>query len=277
MLYFINNMPKFSSKINVQLIAEVFFNAGIRDVVISPGSRNGGLTMQFVNDDRFNCYSIVDERCAGFVALGMAKKLKAPAVICCTSGSAGLNYYPAVAEAFYQNVPLIVLTADRPEDYVDLFDGQTIRQENVFEKHSLFNTQLSESEEDVEITNNFLKIKEALKVSINKNGPVHINMPFSEPLYEFTSQKLIDFEKLNIEGSPTEPIAWNELIKELNQSEKIMILVGMQEKDSTFQATMEQLSTYENIIILTETTSNLYLKNSISKIDITLGGGEEFS
>src|SRR5690554_1876938 len=145
-------MPIFSSKINIQLIAETLINAGISNIVISPGSRNGGLTMQFVNDERFKCYSIVDERCAGFVALGMAQKLKEPVVLCCTSGSAALNYYPAIAEAFYQNIPLIVLTADRPANYVDLFDGQTIRQENVFEKHTQHNIQLSEAESDTEIT-----------------------------------------------------------------------------------------------------------------------------
>ena len=103
-------MPKYSSKINIQLIAETLLKSGISNIVISPGSRNGGLTMQFVNDDRFTCYSVVDERSAGFVALGMAQKLNEPVVVCCTSGSAAVNYYPAITEAFYQNVPMVVLT-----------------------------------------------------------------------------------------------------------------------------------------------------------------------
>lgn len=263
-------MPIFSSKINIQLIAETLINAGISNIVISPGSRNGGLTMQFVNDERFKCYSIVDERCAGFVALGMAQKLKEPVVLCCTSGSAALNYYPAIAEAFYQNIPLIVLTADRPANYVDLFDGQTIRQENVFEKHTQHNIQLSEAESDTEITNNFLKIKEAVQIAYNRNSPVHINMPFSEPLYEFTSEKLINFEKLSMNHQSSETIPWDILKNELNQSQKIMVLVGMQSKDQELQEMMERISEHDNIIILTETTSNLHLRNSISQIDVVL-------
>lgn len=263
-------MPNFSSKINIQLIAETLFNAGIKDIVISPGSRNGGLTMQFANDDRFNCYSIVDERCAGFVALGMAQKAKKPVVICCTSGSAALNYYPAIAEAFYQNIPMIVLTADRPADFVDLFDGQTIRQENIFQKHVYHSVQLTEDENDSAITDNFLNIKNTLNIVFKKNGPVHINMPFSEPLYEFTNEKLINFEKLSIKEVSTEKIDWERLHKEYNEVERIMILVGMQNKDTSFQNLMNKVSAYDNVIILTETTSNLNLKSSISQIDLVL-------
>ena len=128
-------MQKRSSKFNVQLISEAFIQFGLKDIVISPGSRNGGLTMQFVNEPSFKCYSIVDERSAAFVGLGMAQKTRKPVVICCTSGSAAANYYPAITEAFYQNVPLVVLTADRPEKFTDLFDGQTIRQQGLYDKH----------------------------------------------------------------------------------------------------------------------------------------------
>ena len=87
----------------------------IKHIVISPGSRNAPLTLGFSNDNFFNCYSIVDERCAAFFALGIAQKTKTPAVIVCTSGSALLNYYPAVAEAYFSGIPLLVLSADRPE------------------------------------------------------------------------------------------------------------------------------------------------------------------
>lgn len=148
-----------SKKINVQLIVEAFYAMGIRDIVISPGSRNGALTMDFVNHGGFATHSVVDERSAGFVALGMAQKTEKPVVVCCTSGSAAANYYPAVTEAFYQNIPLIVLTADRPANFTDIFDGQTIRQENLFEKHTFFNTQLSEQDDDEQIYENFIKIK----------------------------------------------------------------------------------------------------------------------
>src|SRR5690606_27791953 len=109
---------------------------GISDIVISPGSRNAPLAIHFSETDGFNCYSIVDERSAGFVGLGMAKSGEKPVAITCTSGSAAANYYPAITEAFYQNIPLLVLTADRPTDFVDIFDGQTIRQKDLFQQHS---------------------------------------------------------------------------------------------------------------------------------------------
>ncbi|NNF86395.1 MAG: 2-succinyl-5-enolpyruvyl-6-hydroxy-3-cyclohexene-1-carboxylate synthase, partial [Winogradskyella sp.] len=86
----------------------------IRHVVISPGSRSAPLTIGFTADDFFKCYSIVDERCAAFFALGIAQQLKRPVALVCTSGSALLNYYPAISEAYYSNIPLVVLSADRP-------------------------------------------------------------------------------------------------------------------------------------------------------------------
>lgn len=101
-----------------QTVILLFKSKGIKHVVISPGSRNAPLTIGFTNDPFFFCYSIVDERCAAFFALGMAQKLQEPVGILCTSGSACLNYYPAVAEAYYSNVPLIILTADRPKHLI---------------------------------------------------------------------------------------------------------------------------------------------------------------
>ncbi|MGE5942929.1 MAG: thiamine pyrophosphate-binding protein, partial [Flavobacteriales bacterium] len=105
----------------------------IKHIVISPGSRNAPLTIGFTSDPYFLCYSIVDERSAAFFALGIAQKLQQPTAIVCTSGSALLNYYPAIAEAYYSDIPLVVLSADRPKHLIGIGDGQTINQKNVFE------------------------------------------------------------------------------------------------------------------------------------------------
>ena len=129
-------MKQFSSKRSIQILAHLLKEYGISDIVISPGSRNAPLAIHFSETDEFNCYSIVDERSAGFVGLGMAKNMKKPVALTCTSGSAAANYYPAVTEAFYQNIPLLILTADRPSDFVDIFDGQTIRQKDLYQQHS---------------------------------------------------------------------------------------------------------------------------------------------
>ncbi|MEN8798223.1 MAG: thiamine pyrophosphate-binding protein, partial [Flavobacteriaceae bacterium] len=108
---------------------------GIDNIVISPGSRNAPLILGFTLDPFFKCYSIVDERSAAFFALGIAQQLKRPVVLLCTSGSALLNYYPAVAEAYYSDIPLVVISADRPSYKIDIGDGQTIRQDGVFDRH----------------------------------------------------------------------------------------------------------------------------------------------
>ena len=125
-----------------QTVVQLCKLKNIKHIVISPGSRNAPLTLGFTNDDFFNCYSIVDERCAAFFALGIAQQIKEPTAVVCTSGSALLNYYPAVAEAFYSDIPLIVLSADRPKHLINIGDGQTINQKDVFEKHILFSANL---------------------------------------------------------------------------------------------------------------------------------------
>src|SRR6056300_930122 len=110
-------------------------NFNIERIVISPGSRNAPLTLSFSADSFFKCYSIVDERSAAFFALGIAQQLKKPVALVCTSGSALLNYYPAIVEAYYAQVPLVVISADRPPYLIDKGDGQTIRQDGVFFNH----------------------------------------------------------------------------------------------------------------------------------------------
>lgn len=263
-------MQQFSAKLNVQLIAEIFAQSDILDIVISPGSRNGALTMQFTNDSRFNCYSIVDERSAAFVALGMAQSMQKPVVICCTSGSAAANYYPAITEAYYQNIPLIVLTADRPANYTDLFDGQTIRQENMYENHVYHSTQLLESEDEESLTENFSKIKKSLVAAFHNSGPVHINMPFSEPLYTSTQEKLINLDTINFPITAREKIDWTLLENEYYAGQKVMILVGLQYPDDALERLLQKISDFENIIVLTETTSNLHHNQFIAQIDAVL-------
>lgn len=258
---------KFSKKLNVQLLAETLLAFGIEHIVLSPGSRNGALSTHFTHHPEFKTYSIVDERSAGFVALGMAQQLRKPVVLCCTSGSAAANYYPAVTEAFYQNVPLIVLTADRPEHLVDNFDGQTIRQKNLFELHSYHNTQLSEDESTETLTDNLGLIKKAIKSCLHDFGPVHINMPFSEPLYEFQDTIDIQFDKFELPEKDKVEFDLNEFSSIWNSVEKKLILVGMQFPDEKLNHLLNELSDDDSVVILTETTSNLHSTIFFNKID----------
>ena len=260
-------MKKKSNLLNVQLVAETFLAANIQHIVLSPGSRNGALTMQFANDDRFITHSIIDERSAAFVALGIAQKLRQPVVICCTSGSAAANYYPAVTEAFYQNIPLIILTADRPEHLVDNFDGQTIRQKNLYQSHSYYSTQLSEKDDTETLTENMLKVKDALTKSKQCMGPVHINMPFSEPFYGSTVEQLITIETLLIPEKEFPEIDIFALSRKWNLAQKKLVLVGLHPTDKHFNQLINSLANDPSVVVLTEVTSNIHNNLFINKID----------
>jgi len=239
---------------------------GIEHIVISPGSRNAPLIISFTNHPNFSCYSIVDERSAAFFALGIAQQNQKPVVLVCTSGSALLNYYPAVAEAFYSDIPLIVISADRPQELIEIGDGQTIIQENVYKNHIIY---FANCKEETDSQNyNEVEINKALNSSIEKNGPVHINAPFSEPLYG-TSETLECFPtvidpQINKEN---EPIDLNDMVTRWNRSKRKMILVGVLPPDQIEKKWLEELALDPSVLVLTETTSNLNYKSIFPSID----------
>ena len=270
---------------------------GIQHIVISPGSRNAPLTIGFTNDPYFKCYSIVDERCAAFFAMGIAQQIQKPTAVVCTSGSALLNYYPALAEAFYSSIPLIVLSADRPKHLIGIGDGQTINQKNVFENHILYSANLKLDlkdeknvpgneelpmmkniedkierflglQKDIQ-THNEEEIDTAINFSIIKKGPIHINIPFDEPLYQTV-------EKPTVKPKATEPLVKPRSIEnytmqtcldDWNLAAKKMILVGVNNPNEIDKKWLDDLANDNSVIVLTETTSNLYHNSFISSID----------
>jgi len=249
-----------------QLVISACYQFNIDTVVISPGSRNAPLTVGFSNHPAIKTMSIVDERCAAFFALGIAQQTQKPVAILCTSGSALLNYYPAIAEAFYSNIPVVVISADRPKHLIDIGDGQTIRQENVFENHILFSANLIDDDSEKEFNTNI--ISEALQTATSKKGPIHINVPFDEPLYE-TVETLKEFELPNVISSTAEKshINFDELVSIWNVSFKKMILVGANYPDAKLQMLLNQFEEDNSVIILTETTSNIASGKTINSID----------
>ena len=260
-----------------QSIIEICNAKGVHDIIISPGSRNAPLTIGFTNNPKFRCYSISDERCAAFFALGIAQQTQKPVAVVCTSGSALLNYYPALAEAFYSQIPFIVISADRPTDKIDIGDGQTIRQENVFLNHSLYNANLTEAASK----ENDVNINEAINVAIAQKGPVHINVPFEEPLYETTKKLSVDCNiydtfKINNFVSQDDIASFSNL---WNQSDKILILVGECTPNSVEQKWIDHLASFPSVVVLTETISNLHHPSLINTIDtlITPFGSKEFT
>lgn len=248
-----------------QSIIEICSAKGITNIIISPGSRNAPLTIGFAQNSNFNCYSIADERCAAFFALGIAQQTKFPTAIVCTSGSALLNYYPAVAEAFYSQIPLIVISADRPQNKIDIGDGQTIRQQNVYENHSVFNANLTEEASE----ENDLKINKAIETAILQKGPVHINAPFEEPLYETVEILSVQSKITNAEEMIASKIIENveDFVSIWNSAKRKLVLVGVNEANSIDEKTIENLVKDPSIVVLTETTSNLHHPSFINSID----------
>ncbi|MEO6175275.1 MAG: 2-succinyl-5-enolpyruvyl-6-hydroxy-3-cyclohexene-1-carboxylic-acid synthase [Flavobacterium circumlabens] len=248
-----------------QSIIEICLAKGITTIIISPGSRNAPLTIGFAQNANFKCYSIADERCAAFFALGIAQQTQQPTAVVCTSGSALLNYYPAVAEAFYSQIPLIVISADRPQSKIDIGDGQTIRQQNVYENHSVFNANLTE-EASVE---NDLKINKAIETAILKKGPVHINAPFEEPLYETVEALSVKSKITNTEPSLETKTIENseEIVSIWNSARRKLIMVGVNEANAIDAEITENLAKDPSVVVLTETTSNLHHPTFINSID----------
>lgn len=248
-----------------QSIIEICLAKGVKNIVISPGSRNAPLTIGFVNNPEFNCYSIADERCAAFFALGIAKQLQRPVAVICTSGSALLNYYPAFAEAFYSQIPLIVISADRPQNKIDIGDGQTIRQENVFKNHSLFNANLTE---EASVAND-IKINKAINKAVSKKGPVHINVPFEEPLYQTISELNVAVSIVDVKETKNKNSIGkiNKFISIWNTSRKKLILVGENRPNEIDSAIIDWFAKDESLVVMTETTSNLHHPSFINSID----------
>lgn len=259
-------MKQFSSKRSIQILAHLLKAYGIFDIVISPGSRNAPLAIHFSETDELNCYSIVDERSAAFVAMGMAKSTKKPVVISCTSGSAATNYYPAITEAFYQNTPLLILTADRPTDFVDIFDGQTIRQKDLYQQHSYGDFQLLEDSMENADEENFSIIKKAIEVCFEKQGPVHINIPLEEPLYNMVSE-LPNFPPVEKTIRETVYDLPPNLVAEWNTSKRIMILVGTRDFSEELEMQLSQLVKNHSVVVLKEANSNLKHDKFFAHID----------
>ncbi len=255
-------------------LAKLLKARGIKHLVVSPGSRNAPVVSVFCNDPFFNCLVIVDERSAAYFALGMALSLQKPVAIVCTSGSAALNYAPAVAEAFYQKVPLLVLTADRPVEWIDQGDGQTIRQKEVFKNYVKASYELPERiHSRDELWYNDRLISEALNACLlPQPGPVHLNLPFIEPLYGFPLDSAHQPKAINT--LQTRNLISSEQLSEINtiwqQSKKKMILVGQQHPDHTTKNWLVKLAKDPSVVILTETTSNLNHPSFIQTIDRNL-------
>ena len=256
---------------NVRILISLLVQKGIKEVVLSPGSRNAPLLVSVAREKRLKHHVIVDERSAAFFALGIAQQTGQTVALICTSGTALLNYSPAVAEAYYQGIPLLVISADRSSEWIDQDDSQTIQQQGAlcnFVKKSFQLPTAITCNEDHWHTNRL--VNEAINLSQHgRKGPVHINVPLREPLYGFqhesiTSERVI--KTLKETPSLTAEISQN-LREEFFLCPKVMIIAGFHEPDPVLQQHIKLLASLPNVVVLTESVTNLSIPLVISTID----------
>jgi 2-succinyl-5-enolpyruvyl-6-hydroxy-3-cyclohexene-1-carboxylate synthase len=259
-----------SDKPIVKALVELCHLHGVEQVVISPGSRNAPLIISFAGYEKFECLSIVDERSAAYFALGLARETKKPVAIVCTSGTAGLNYAPAVAEAYYQQVPLVVITADRPKEWINQADGQAIEQPGIYNnfiRHQC-TLPLSGGHKDDEWYMNRILNEAFQKCTGTIPGPIHINVPMREPLYGKTVYSDSPARKIEVltGDSQLSPDAISLLTNDMLRYERVMVLTGALHHDPAMKQALEALAA-KGVVVLTETLSNLNSERFIQNMD----------
>lgn len=243
-------------------IVSVCHGHGIKTAVISPGSRSAAITLAFNAHPDIDVKVVGDERSAAFIATGIAQQQKKPVVLVCTSGSAVLNYAPAISEAYYQEIPLLVLSADRPPEWVNQYDGQTIQQSAILGKHvkASYDYPVDVSHSDAlwhanRITN------EALIASMSEpKGPVHINIPLREPFYPEKDEKL-DFPSTRIiKQTTSRPLLVDDLLEELkaewNQYKRKVIVIGQTVRDVELTTVLNDFARRTNTVIINDVIGN---------------------
>ncbi|MFK7978894.1 MAG: 2-succinyl-5-enolpyruvyl-6-hydroxy-3-cyclohexene-1-carboxylic-acid synthase [Saprospiraceae bacterium] len=268
-----------SNKPHIRNLVEICALKGIEQVIISPGSRNAPLVISFGEHSKFDCISIPDERVAGFFALGIAQQTRKPVIITCTSGTASLNFAPAIAEAFYQKIPLLILTADRPVEWIHQGEGQSIAQRNVFANYVKRSYELPQEVKDKDgLWSANRIICEAIdQTTEGSGGPVHINIPFQEPLYDTKDYTHLPLPKI-INTAAFEkrllPIQLSTFVNIWQSSNKKMILGGLLPLDKrgniALNKQLKKISQDPTVAVLPEITSNLHHKNFVADFDSVL-------
>ncbi len=255
---------------NLNRLPAWLYSAGVRDVVVSPGSRNAPLIVALQRFGRIRLHSVRDERSAAFIAMGFCLE-GSPAAVCCTSGTALLNFYPAVCEAYYQRLPLIVVSADRPPELIDQWDGQTIRQPDVFAAHIRARVQWPDqlaspyAAEDIDSA-----MQLALETATGReSGPVHINIPLRDPIYQGFDAEIpypdIAFTPELPLPEPPEVPAWKQDLG------KVLILCGQHRPDAVMQQALTRIGT--KFPLLCDISSSMLAAQSVHHWETLLSFG----
>jgi 2-succinyl-5-enolpyruvyl-6-hydroxy-3-cyclohexene-1-carboxylate synthase len=253
-------------------VLKVLSKAGMRHLVLSPGSRNAPLMIALKHFPEIHVHLQPDERSAAYIAMGLSSISGAPAACCCTSGTAAANFLPAVIESHYMQIPLVCITADRPLESVDMRTGQTIRQRGLFGDYAL--QYFNECDEAVDTA--------ALLYHLQKNTPLQINLAFAEPLYLEDALPDVKLDDLTFEKN-VPPIS-DEVIALLNRAKKPLLIIGQMEVNEQMQTELtnwisagfdligEPLSNINGIVH----HYDLWLKNHEVEHDLVISMGRDW-
>ena len=245
----------YSNKENVNILTSLLLEYGVSDAVVCPGSRNAPIVHNLSVCEAIRCRPVTDERSAAFYALGLAIATRRPTVVCVTSGSALLNVMPAVAEAAYQHVPLVVISADRPQQWIDQLDGQTIPQSDALGRFVRKAVQLPEPHNDEERWLCRRLVNEAMHLATCRLGaPVHINVPISEPLFEFSTEQLPQLSRFNNIKRAAINDASMDMPDAFHDATRPMIVIGQLAHGTISHETIRSLS--EKYVVMSEPLSN---------------------
>jgi 2-succinyl-5-enolpyruvyl-6-hydroxy-3-cyclohexene-1-carboxylate synthase len=262
-----------NSKTSCEILAKVLAGHGVSDAVVSPGSRNTPLILALDDEPGIKLHTVIDERSAAFIALGMSQISRRPTVLCCTSGTALLNYAPAAAEAYYQGIPLIILSADRPEEWIDQDDSQTLRQFEALRNYVKASYDIPEFDfgnTAMQWYTNRIANDACLTAVTGHPGPVHVNLQFDNPLSEprtsIGPQRIVADTGCHTVFPPS-------LMKELAEyaaTRKVLIVAGGNPPGHRVNRAFAILSHIPNVAIWCETTANIHTPGTINCIDRTL-------
>ena len=249
-----------------QIIISLLKQYGITHCVLSAGSRNVPFVHSIEEDPEFHCYSVVDERSAGYFALGLAQELNEPVVISCTSSTATCNYWPPVAEAFYQGVPIVVLTSDRDPQMLGQWEDQMIDQVGMYDRHVRKSVNLPIiNNKDDEVYCERLVNEALLELNHRGTGPVHINVPSKTYNNSFPVKELPTAKKINRIERSNSNVEWEEKINKLKSAKKILVTCGQKSFVSDeLNIELENFFKNYNSVISLDYMSNLNIKEGIN-------------
>lgn len=239
----------YSDKENINILCAVMLGHGITRAVVCPGSRNAPIVHNLNECPQITCYPVTDERSAGFFALGMAEQLGEPVVVCVTSGTALLDLAPAVAEALHRHLPLIVISADRPMAHIGQQMGQTIDQPGALSRFTLKDVNLIEPHDNLTHWH-CNRLANEVMIAAKQGGPVHINVPYDEPLFNFTVDSLPQERIIQTGVISTDEMAVFESLKPVKSAEKPMLIIGQLPQGVATRECLEAMK--QHIAVLAE-------------------------